>query len=424
MSNKIYLYLNNINHYKYCQIEPNFNFTISISYVKLNLERGEIMNLRLAKKEDLNILETMYNSIIDNMNRQNIRIWHPYYPFEEFEFDIEKNNLYIIEEKNEIICAFCVSNSNDASQNFEWSDPNSKAVYLSRLGVNTNHLKKGVASKALNFTKQIAFSRGAKFIRLMVAIENTPATNLYLKNGFTKVNGTSEEFAECLNKTITEYGYELPLKKCSNETYQFINDITRLTFDNTEDIIIKKGNSPILFTSIHSMTQTKEDGSIKPSEAFTKEVALYLAEKCGVSCMIKNSDTGFDPNRTDIDEFKTKLKRFIKENNIKLVLDLHGAKLEREFDVELGTMNNLSADFSTIMELKEAFEENGINIIEINSPFKGGKLTQSIFFETNAEVVQIETNYKHRNIHEPDKIFRFTKCLEIFIKQFTEITQK
>lgn len=382
------------------------------------------MNLRLATKNDLNFLETMYNSIIDNMYNQNIRIWHPYYPFEEFEFDIEKNNLYVIEEKKEIICAFCVSDTNSASQNFEWAEPNSKTVYLSRLGVNTNHLKRGVASRALDFTKLIAFSRGASFIRLMVAIENTPATNLYIKNGFVKVNGTSEEFAECLNKTITEYGYELPLKKCSAETHSFMNDITNALVANTEEIITKKGAFPILLTSIHSMNQLKEDGSIKPSEHFTKEVALYLAEKCNISCMIKNSDTGFDPNRTETDEFKTTLNKFVKENNIKLVLDLHGAKLEREFDVELGTMNNLSADYSTIMELKEAFEENGLSEVEINSPFKGGKLTQSLFFETDAEIIQIETNYKYRNINNPDMILSFTKCLETFIKQFTKITQK
>ena len=392
--------------------------------VTLNLIRGEIMNLRLATKNDLNFLESMYNSIIDNMYSQEIRIWHKYYPFDEFEFDIENNNLYVIEENHEIICAFCVTNSNSASQNFKWSKPDENTVYLSRLGVNTDHLKKGVATKALDFVKQIAIQRNAKFVRLMVAIENIPASKLYIKNGFVKVDGTSQEYAECLNKTITEYGYELALESYSKETQEFINDVTNLAVNNTDEVITKKGKLPILITSIHSMSHQKEDGSVKPGEAFTKEIALYLADKCNVSCMIKNIDAGFDANRTDSDEFKTNLNTFIKENNIKLVLDLHGARLEREFDVELGTMNNLSADFSTIMELKEAFEENGFGCVELNSPFKGGKLTQSVFFETNAEIIQIETNYKHRNISNPDNILKFEKCLEKFIKQFTEITQK
>ena len=34
---------------------------------------------------------------------------------------------------------------------------------------------------------------------------------------------------------------------------------------------------------------------------------------------------------------------------------MHGAKKDRKFDVELGTLNNLSSDYSTIIELKEAF---------------------------------------------------------------------
>lgn len=382
------------------------------------------MNFRLATKNDLDSLEKMYNDIIDNMNRQKIRIWHAYYPFDEFEFDIDKNNLYIIEEYGEILCAFCVSDSNDASKNFSWSKPDSKSVYLSRLGVNVKHLKKGIASMALDFTKQIAYQRNAEFIRLMVAVENTPATNLYLKNGFVKVDGTSEEYAECLNKTITEYGYELKLESLTKETVSFFDIVNNIAFENTSNFFTKKGKFPILLTSIHSMNQKLDNETIKPSESFTKEIAWYLAEKCNVCCMVKNHDTGYDPNKTDSDEFKTKLNAFVEENNIQLVLDLHGAKLERPFDVELGTMNNLSADYSTIMELKEAFEENGIKNIELNSPFKGGKLTQSLFFSTNAEIIQIETNYKYRNINNPSNILMFANCLEIFIKQYLKITQK
>ena len=378
------------------------------------------MNCRLATKSDLSKLESMYEKIIENMNNQNIKIWHQYYPFDEFEFDIENGNLFVLENSEDIICAFAVTNENDASRNFKWNDPNAKAVYLSRLGVNTNYLKQGFGTIAIEHLKRIAIKRNASAIRLMVAIENIPATNLYLKNGFRKVDGISEEFAECLNKTITEYGYEFLIKKQSPEISKFFQEILSLeSLKPAEEITIIKSKNPILLTSIHSMMQ-----SHKPAETFTRELALYLAKKHNISCMIKNIDTGIDPNKTDDDSFKNSLNQFINDNNISLILDLHGARKERPFDVELGTMNNLSADFSTIMELKEAFEENDLSNVELNNPFKGGKLTQSAFFNTNAEIIQIEINQKFRSFDNPELIYKLANCLEIFIEQYLSINKK
>ena len=45
---------------------------------------------------------------------------------------------------------------------------------------------------------------------------------------------------------------------------------------------------------------------------------------------------------------------------------------------EFGTLNNLSADYSTIKELEESFVENGISNINFNDPFKGGAITKGM----------------------------------------------
>ena len=102
-----------------------------------------------------------------------------------------------------------------------------------------------------------------------------------------------------------------------------INELENLEFNY--NYIIKKGTSPILFTAPHTMKQIKDDGSIKLSEPYTKAIALYLNKHLNVNCMIKIKDTGLDANRDNRDEFKIELLRFIKENNIKLVIDLHGS---------------------------------------------------------------------------------------------------
>ena len=197
-----------------------------------------------------------------------------------------------------------------------------------------------------------------------------------------------------------------------------INELESLKFE--EDYIIRKGTLPILFTAPHTMEQIREDGSIKPSELFTKGIALYLNEHFDVSCMIKIKDTGLDANRDNRDEFKKELIRFIKNNNIRLVIDLHGSKRERDYDVEFGTLNNLSADFSTIMELEESFIENGINNIAHNDPFKGGAITQYVYGQNDVDVIQLEINSRLRDDKNIDKLEKFCKSLGDFIKQYKE----
>ena len=128
-----------------------------------------------------------------------------------------------------------------------------------------------------------------------------------------------------------------------------INELELLKFES--DYIIKKGNLPILFTAPHTMQQISEDGTIKLSEPYTKAIALYLNKHFNVNCMVKINDTGLDSNRDNRDIFKIELLRFIKTNNIKLVIDLHGSDKLRDFDVEFGTLNNLTADFSTIRRI-------------------------------------------------------------------------
>ena len=197
-----------------------------------------------------------------------------------------------------------------------------------------------------------------------------------------------------------------------------INELEALDFDR--DYIVKKGKLSILFIAPHTMRQVREDGTIKLREPYTKAIALYLNKHFNVNCMIKINDTGLDANRDNRDIFKIELLRFIKDNNIKLVIDLHGSDKSRGFDIEFGTLNNLSANFSTIKELEEAFTENGINNISYNDPFKGGAITQYIYGLKDVDVIQMEINGKYRDYNNLDKLERIIKCFENFIKQYKE----
>ena len=202
----------------------------------------------------------------------------------------------------------------------------------------------------------------------------------------------------------------------------FKEEIEKLeSLNSDKEYIINKGNIPILFTAVHTMEQVREDNSIKLSEPFTKAIALFLNKYCNVNAMVKIKDTGLDANKDNRDEFKTELIRFIKDNKIKLVIDLHGANENRNFDIEFGTLDDLSIDFSTVKELEESFMENGINNITYNNPFKGGAITQYVFGLKETDVIQLEINRKFRDINNIDDLKKLCNSLEKFIKQYSKL---
>lgn len=206
------------------------------------------------------------------------------------------------------------------------------------------------------------------------------------------------------------------------EFRQEINELENSVFN--EDFKILKGKIPILFSAAHTMIQNQDDGTIKLNEPYTKAISLYLNKNYNVYSIIKNNDTGIDSNRNNYDSYNVEMRRLIKENNIKLVIDLHGASKNRNFDIEFGTLNNLTADFSTIKELEEAFTENGITNISHNNIFKGGAITQGIYALSDVEVIQIEINGKYRDYNNIELLEKLIQSLSNFIEQYNEYTSR
>ena len=199
---------------------------------------------------------------------------------------------------------------------------------------------------------------------------------------------------------------------------QEVNELENLELNT--DFKIYKGVVPILFSSPHTMMQIQEDNTIKLSEPYTKAIALYLNKYCNVYSIIKNNDTGIDSNKDNYDNYNIEMRRLIKENDIKLVIDLHGASKDRDFDIEFGTLNNLSADFSTVRELEETFKENGITNIAYNDPFKGGAITQGIYALDDVEVIQLEINGRYREFENLELLEKLIKSLINFIRQYNK----
>ena len=166
------------------------------------------MKLRLANKQDLPQLKTMYKDIVENMNNNKITIWDDVYPSIFFESDILNKQLYVLEDDSVIVSAFCLCDDNIDS--IQWKEPAAKALYIQRLGVNVLYMQKGIGSKTLDEAKEIARKLNYNYLRLLVVDFNYPAINLYLKNGFVKKEGVHSEIID-EEIILYEHGYEIEL---------------------------------------------------------------------------------------------------------------------------------------------------------------------------------------------------------------------
>lgn len=166
------------------------------------------MKLRLANKQDLPQLKTMYKDIVENMNKNKITTWDDVYPSIFFESDILNKQLYVLEDDSVIVSAFCLCDDNIDS--IQWKEPAAKALYIQRLGVNVLYMQKGIGSKTLDEAKEIARKLNYNYLRLLVVDFNYPAINLYLKNGFVKKEGVHSEIID-EEIILYEHGYEIEL---------------------------------------------------------------------------------------------------------------------------------------------------------------------------------------------------------------------
>ena len=53
--------------------------------------------------------------------------------------------------------------------------------------------------------------------------------------------------------------------------------ITFEEYDDGDDYVLKSGNVPVLFTAVHTMMQSFDDGSTKLAEPFTKACSKIAA---------------------------------------------------------------------------------------------------------------------------------------------------
>ncbi len=167
------------------------------------------MNLRAATVKDLPELKKLFARITANLNNNGIHIWDDIYPDCAFPDDIKRDSLFVIEEDGEIISAFALCPPQEDEGTIKWEKPDAKGIYIYRLGVAPEYLRKGIGAFTVKEAERIARERGGEYLRLLVVDFNTPAIKFYIKNGYKEAEGFYINYLN--DKVLKEYGYEIKL---------------------------------------------------------------------------------------------------------------------------------------------------------------------------------------------------------------------
>lgn len=179
------------------------------------------------------------------------------------------------------------------------------------------------------------------------------------------------------------------------------------------------GNAPVLVSAPHSVRHMRQK-KIKPSDEFTGSMAYVLNTLTGCHSLAVARLYGGDPNFDDECIYKDTVREICLKNDIKVVVDLHGASREHGFDIDIGTTGGASllGQGSYLNLLKEYLSEFGITAISENQFTMSGQNTITRFTSEvlNLPAMQLEISKKYRVPHQnPAEYCRIMAALMDFI---------
>lgn len=186
-----------------------------------------------------------------------------------------------------------------------------------------------------------------------------------------------------------------------------------------------QGEVPVLISAPHSVRQLR-NGKIKGKDLYTGPIVMEIANqtKCYAIYKIFNNqdDANYD---IENNEYKEKVLEIIKQRNVQLFIDIHGASNNDEFDIDIGTDNyrNLNGKKEVLEKFIQLCNKNGIYKIGIDKKFKASTLhtiTKTVATNTKIPCMQIELTRKYRNIEDFEKMKKIIDIMVELIKDFYE----
>jgi len=145
--------------------------------------------IRRAKISEIIDILTICKACAANMISNGIYQWNEHYPSpKDFENDIKRGELYVLEIDKKVIGSVVISTLVDKEYlPVKWLTAHSNSVYIHRLSVDSNLQGKGYAQQLMDFAENHARKNNYISVRLDTFSQNKRNQRFYEKRGYQRL---------------------------------------------------------------------------------------------------------------------------------------------------------------------------------------------------------------------------------------------
>ena len=144
--------------------------------------------IRLANIDEIHEIISVTKTCANHMIANNIFQWNEEYPSQKtFENDIERNELYVLIIKNEIVGTLVITPViDDEYIPVKWLTPSKNNIYVHRLSIHPDYQGKGFAQQLMDFAEKFAIENHYSSIRLDTFSKNPRNQKFYELRNYIK----------------------------------------------------------------------------------------------------------------------------------------------------------------------------------------------------------------------------------------------
>lgn len=207
----------------------------------------------------------------------------------------------------------------------------------------------------------------------------------------------------------------------SKQEMQFMNNDYLGSSEN--DYKYKSGTIPVLISAPHSVKQYRNN-KYKKADVYTGALAKTLHKATGAHVIYKTKVKGDENYTTNETVYRKKIKSIVKNNDIKVIIDLHGMNSYRNSDIDIGTGNSSNINLLGQKYILSLIKSSSIKSnYSVNKYFTGGGTnTISTYCSKNLGVptVQFEINGKYRSADSK----KFTYAVNTLTKAINNLSKR
>lgn len=172
---------------------------------------------------------------------------------------------------------------------------------------------------------------------------------------------------------------------------------------------IRGFKSNVMLSAPHSVNQIRK-GNIKYAEVYTGSMTEYLSENLSVCSIIKTLNDNDDANFDDNSKYRNEAVKLVERNEIKFLIDIHGASESRDFDIEIGTARGKNINYNDdiveiCLKLAKEYGFLNVNVDDLFTASNKNTVSRYVNEKTGIYAIQLEINKKYRSPHTNYKDF-------------------